>query len=97
MQRDLRIGREPPANHLAGTPPTMEYGSTSFVTTACAATIDPRPIRTPAMITARYPTQTSSSITVRGSSGRPENIIGMPGMSNRWSPPSTTTSEANIT
>src|SRR3712207_928218 len=44
---------------LAGTPPTIVYGSTSFVTTAPAATTAPFPIRTLRQTTALQPIQTS--------------------------------------
>lgn len=37
---------------LAGTPPTMVYGGTSFVTTARVPMIAPFPMVTPDMITA---------------------------------------------
>src|SRR5690606_12648217 len=47
-----RIGR-------AGTPPTMEYGATSSVTTAPAATTAPSPIVTPRRTTALAPIHTS--------------------------------------
>src|SRR5690606_31573119 len=47
---------------LAGTPPMMVKGGTSRVTTAPAARIDPVPTVTPAVITTRPPTHTSSSI-----------------------------------
>ena len=40
---------------FAGIPPTTEYGSTSFVTTARVPIIAPSPIVTPAIITASYP------------------------------------------
>ena len=45
-------------NHIAGTPPTISKGFTSFVTTAPAATTAPRPIVTPGRIIARGPTKT---------------------------------------
>src|ERR1019366_1385897 len=40
---------------LAGTPPTIVYGSTSPVTTDPAPTIAPSPTRTPGRISARIP------------------------------------------
>ncbi len=43
---------------LAGTPPTMVFGSTSFVTTAPAATTAPSPMVTPARTVALAPIQT---------------------------------------
>ncbi|KAH7310717.1 hypothetical protein B0I35DRAFT_439582 [Stachybotrys elegans] len=49
---------------FAGTPPTAHSGSTSFVTTAPAATVDPRPIRTPGRTIAPAPIQQSSSMTI---------------------------------
>ena len=47
---------------LAGTPATMEKGGTSLVTTACANTIAPSPIVTPAKIEAPNPIQQSFPI-----------------------------------
>ena len=49
--------------NFAGTPPTNEYGGTSFVTTALASTIEPLPMVMPGMIHACSPIQTLSSIT----------------------------------
>lgn len=43
---------------LAGTPPTMVFGATSFVTTAPAATTAPSPIFTPARTVALAHIQT---------------------------------------
>ena len=43
---------------LAGTPPTIVFGSTSFVTTAPAATTAPSPIVTPARTVALAPLHT---------------------------------------
>ena len=45
---------------LAGFPPTIAYGGTSFVTTAPAAIIAPFPMVTPEHIIAPNPIQTSS-------------------------------------
>jgi hypothetical protein len=47
----------------AGTPPTRVQGSTSRVTTACAATTDPRPTLTPGKMIPLVAIQTSSSMT----------------------------------
>ena len=49
---------------LAGLPATMEYGATSLVTTAPAATTAPSPIFTPRMMVAFIPIQTSFPIIV---------------------------------
>lgn len=53
----LRIG-------FAGTPPTIVYDGTSFVTTARAPIMAPSPIVTPARMTASKPTHTSLPITI---------------------------------
>ena len=50
--------------NLAGTPPTTVLGSTSFVTTAPAATMAPSPIVTPCSIVTFAPSQTLSSIRI---------------------------------
>lgn len=44
---------------LAGLPPTIEYGSTSFVTTEPAQIIAPSPILTPPRIITAWPIHTS--------------------------------------
>ena len=50
--------------NLAGTPPTMVFAGTSFVTTAPAATIAPSPIVIPGRIVALEPIQTFLPITI---------------------------------
>src|SRR6266542_2940348 len=53
---------------LAGTPPTNEFGGTDLVTTAPAATIEPRPIVTPGKtVTSVISTAPSSIVTGRTS------------------------------
>ncbi|KAK8024375.1 hypothetical protein PG993_012441 [Apiospora rasikravindrae] len=47
-----------------GTPPTRQYGSTSLPTTALAATVEPRPTRTPGKTKARAPIQLSFSVRI---------------------------------
>jgi hypothetical protein len=47
---------------FAGTPPTIEYGGTSLVTTALAKTTAPSPIVTPPTIKAPSPIQQSFPI-----------------------------------
>ena len=49
---------------LAGTPATIQFGLTSFVTTAPAATIEFSPTVTPAKIIAAVPIQTFFSILI---------------------------------
>ena len=49
---------------FAGTPPTMVYGGTSFVTTARDPIIAPSPIVTPASIIDSYPIHTSLPIII---------------------------------
>ena len=56
---------------VAGTPPTMENGSTLDVTTAPAPIIDPRPRTTPGSTIAPAPIHTSSSIAIGASSVTP--------------------------
>ena len=50
----------------AGTPATMAYGGTSFVTTAPAPTAAPTPMLMPLIIMALLPIQASSLMVVRG-------------------------------
>ena len=50
--------------NFAGTPPTTVFASTSFVTTAPAATIAPSPIVTPGNIVALEPIHTLFSILI---------------------------------
>ena len=50
--------------YLAGTPPTMVFGSTSLVTTAPAAMMAPSPTVTPERIVALDPIQTSFPILI---------------------------------
>ena len=60
---------------LAGTPPTSVFGSTSFVTTAPAATTAPSPMVTPPIIVALAPIQQPSPI-----------MIGFANVRQRYSP-----------
>ena len=60
---------------FAGTPPTMVFDSTSFVTTAPAATTTPSPIVTPPIIVELAPIQHPSPI-----------IIGFAKVRHRYSP-----------
>lgn len=60
---------------LAGTPPTSVFGSTSFVTTAPAATTAPSPMVTPPTIVALAPIQQPSPI-----------MIGFANVRQRYSP-----------
>jgi hypothetical protein len=81
----------------AGIPAWISYGGMFLVTTDPAPTIAPRPIRTPARIVALKPTHTSSSMIVVGTpSGRPEKMIGDPGIENMWSLPTIDTYGASI-
>ena len=74
----------------AGTPPTIASGGTSRVTTAPAATTQPRPSVTPGRIVARVPIQTLSSMTTgRVSTGN--------GSSTRWDAVSNATSGEMLT
>lgn len=57
---------------FAGTPPTIVYGGTSFVTTAPEATTAPSPTLTPGSIIERLQIQAYSPISV--SAPLPQNI-----------------------
>jgi hypothetical protein len=67
----------------AGTPATMLYGGTSFVTTAPAATMLCAPMVTPSQTDTWVPIQTSSSTTMP-SSVRPCIQIGTSRRSKLW-------------
>ena len=60
---------------LAGMPPTLAYGSISFVTTEPAPITAPFPIFTPLIIVAPCPINTSLPICVTTDSGLPEDCV----------------------
>src|ERR1019366_8469342 len=62
----------------AGTPPTMLFGGTSRVTTAPAATTDPRPTVTPGRIVTRDEIHTPSSMRIGADVRRPQRSSGEP-------------------
>src|SRR5436853_447163 len=78
----------------AGLPATTEYGGTSDVTTAPAATMLPSPTVTPGNTITRPPSQTLSLITIGFTSAsdgalpaaRAEGSDGCPGESNNQTP-----------
>src|SRR5258708_25603859 len=63
-----RSSRDSSLTTTAGLPATTEYGGTSLVTTAPAATIPPSPTETPRKTMAHAPIQASSPILIGFSS-----------------------------